>query len=46
MELPNGVLALPLQNDKSVLDLLRDLDDLLLKILYDNRLHADMSVKP
>lgn len=31
-------------NDKSVLDLLRGLDDLLPKILYDNRLYADMSV--
>lgn len=32
-------------NDKSVLDLLTGLDYLLLKILYDNRLHAGMSVK-
>jgi hypothetical protein len=32
-------------NDKSVLDLLTGLDYLLLKILYDNRLHAGMSAK-
>lgn len=32
-------------NDKSVLDLLTGLDYLLLKILYDNRLHVGMNVK-
>lgn len=32
-------------NDKSVLDLLTGLDYLLLKILYDNRLHAGMGAK-
>ncbi len=37
--------SLSMANDKSVLDLLTGLDYLLLKILYDNRLHAGMSVK-
>lgn len=32
-------------NDKSVLNLLTGLDYLLLKILYDNRLHAGMGAK-
>ncbi len=47
MGLPNDSdwVSPSIANDKSVLDLLTGLDYLLLKILYDNRLHAGMSVK-
>lgn len=47
MGLPNDSdwVSPSITNDKSVLDLLTDLDYLLLKILYDNHLHAGMSAK-